>query len=374
MEISDFPFSRLRALSRRECAELHRATRRLPLATPDDAVAELAARVGATPIVTPSPIEVCPPGALAECVTDPLVAIVFATAPGPRAPRFAVELDGRLAACIVDRALGGEAGPGIAESREPLSDLACGVLDYVSARVAAACGRGEELELRGTVTTPAALAHAVGDDGCLVWPASVTLGVDHGVVRVWIPDSLEWPEPTRPPGNAPWLPSLCITLALEAGTATLLVTELASIGPGDVVLLDRHRLRLRGDALEGVASLRAVGTATPRWDAILRDGDAILHGSSSGEPPRMPHDSTNPDPVHAALAVVGDAPIDLRVELARVSLTLTEIAGLRPGEVLVTGRPLGAEVVLRAGERAVATGELVDVEGELGVRVLRLGG
>jgi flagellar motor switch/type III secretory pathway protein FliN len=87
----------------------------------------------------------------------------------------------------------------------------------------------------------------------------------------------------------------------------------------------------------------------------------------------MPNDTTHPDPVYAALAVVGDAPVDLRVELARVALTLAELGELRPGEVIVTGRPLGAEVVLRAGERAVAMGELVDVEGELGVRILRLG-
>jgi type III secretion protein Q len=374
MEIADFPFSRLPALSRRECAELRRAARRLPLAAPDDLLGELAAVLGSTPLVSPTPIELCPAGALADCVTDPLVAVVFATAPEPSAPRFAVELDARLAACIVDRALGGEAGPGTAAPREPLSDLACGVLDYVAARVAAACGRAEGLELRGTVTTPAALAHAVGHDSCLVWPARVTLGDDHGVVRVWIPDSLEFSTPTRGDHAAVWLPSLCMTLALDAGMATLLVTELASLGPGDVVLLERHRARLRGDRLEGLASLRPVGTAAPRWDAILHDGDAILHGSFSGEPPRMSDNSTNPDPVHAALAVVGDAPVDLRVELARVSLTLTEIAGLRPGEVLVSGRPLGAEVVLRAGERAVATGELVDVEGELGVRVLRLGG
>lgn len=87
----------------------------------------------------------------------------------------------------------------------------------------------------------------------------------------------------------------------------------------------------------------------------------------------MTRDMTNSVPLHAALDLVGDAPIELRVELARVALTLSELAEMRPGEVLVTGRPLGTEVVLRAGDRAVATGELVDVEGELGVRVLRLG-
>jgi type III secretion protein Q len=373
MEIAEFPFARLPKLSRRACAELRRAARRLPLSAPDAAVAQLAALLGTTPRATPAPIEVCPPGALAECVTDPLVALVFATAPGPHAPRFAVELDARLAACVVDRALGGTAGPNIPAPHAPLPDLACGVLDYVGARVATAFGPAQQLELRGVVTSPSALALAVGDEGCLVWPANVILGDDHGVVRAWIPDAVDLPAPPPRSPDPSWRQALCVTLAVDGGAATLLTTELASLGPGDVVLLDRHRLRLHGAALEGVASVRAVGTAAPRWDAILRDGDAVLNGHSHGEPPRMSNHSTQPDPVQAALSVVGDAPIDLRVELARVALTLAEIAALRPGEVLVTGRPLGAEVVLRAGERAVATGELVDVEGELGVRILRLG-
>jgi type III secretion system YscQ/HrcQ family protein len=373
MEIADFPFARLPKVSRRACAELRRAARRLPLATPDDALEALASLLGVSPLATPAPIEICPKGALTECVTDPLVAVVFATAPGPRAPRFAVELDARLAACVVDRALGGEAGPAITAPRDPLPELACGVLEYVAARVAAACTSAPRLTLRGVVTSPAALLHAIGDDGCLVWPASVTLGSDHGVVRAWIPDATDQPTPRSQPSRAHWLRAHCVTLALEGGTAALLATELASLGAGDVVLLDRHRLRLRAGVLEGSASVRALGSASPQWHAILQEGDAILNGPSHGEPPHMPNDATHPDPIHAALDVVGDAPIDLRVELARVALTLAEISELRPGEVIVTGRPLGAEVVLRAGERAVATGELVDVEGELGVRIVRLG-
>ena len=374
MEISDFPFSRLPALSRSACAELRRAARRLPLDAPEAAIAQLTSLLGAPLVFEPAPLEVCPPGALAACVSDPLVAVILETGVDLRAPRLAVEIDARLAACLVDRALGGEAGPSIVPPHHPLSDVACGVLGYVAARALGACAPAGALRVRAVITSPAALGQAVGDAGSLVWPARVTLGEDVGVVRAWIPDaSLVPPLNEHRRVASTRLASLCVTLALEAGDASLRPDELASLGHGDVVVFERTRLRLENGAPAGTADVRAVGAARPQWEAALANGDARLAGRAQQGDARMTRDTTNSVPLHAALDLVGDAPIELRVELARVALTLSELAEMRPGEVLVTGRPLGTEVVLRAGDRAVATGELVDVEGELGVRVLRLG-
>jgi flagellar motor switch/type III secretory pathway protein FliN len=68
--------------------------------------------------------------------------------------------------------------------------------------------------------------------------------------------------------------------------------------------------------------------------------------------------------------IAGDVPVELTVELARFTLPLEQIGALRPGEILETGRPVGERVMVRAGERAVASGELFDVEGRIGVRIL----
>src|SRR5690606_14068738 len=73
-----------------------------------------------------------------------------------------------------------------------------------------------------------------------------------------------------------------------------------------------------------------------------------------------------------SLESLGDTPVLLTLELARFTLPLEEIASLAPGEVVRTGAAIGASVALRAGDRVVARGELVDVDGELGVRVLAL--
>jgi type III secretion system YscQ/HrcQ family protein len=67
-----------------------------------------------------------------------------------------------------------------------------------------------------------------------------------------------------------------------------------------------------------------------------------------------------------------EAPVVVRVELGSVSLPASEWAKLRPGDVIETGQRVAEPVVLRIAGRAVARGELVDVEGELGVRIREL--
>jgi type III secretion system YscQ/HrcQ family protein len=67
-----------------------------------------------------------------------------------------------------------------------------------------------------------------------------------------------------------------------------------------------------------------------------------------------------------------EAPVVVRIELGAVSMTAAEWAKLRPGDVIDSGRRLGEPVVLRIGGRVVARGELVDIEGDLGVRVREL--
>jgi type III secretion protein Q len=69
---------------------------------------------------------------------------------------------------------------------------------------------------------------------------------------------------------------------------------------------------------------------------------------------------------------LSELPIDLEVELARIPLSLAELAALRPGAVLPLRVSPGDPVFLRAGDRRIARAELVEVEGEVAARVLGL--
>ena len=67
---------------------------------------------------------------------------------------------------------------------------------------------------------------------------------------------------------------------------------------------------------------------------------------------------------------LADVEVELSIELARLDMPVTEVASLAPGVVVTTGRlVVGERVALRAGDRVIAWGELVDVEGEVGVRL-----
>jgi type III secretion protein Q len=77
-------------------------------------------------------------------------------------------------------------------------------------------------------------------------------------------------------------------------------------------------------------------------------------------------DMSQPDLAGGALPVVLD------VELASVPVPLRDLARIAPGAVLLLGLDRDGHVTLRIGERAVARGELVDVDGAVGVRILTL--
>jgi type III secretion system YscQ/HrcQ family protein len=82
-----------------------------------------------------------------------------------------------------------------------------------------------------------------------------------------------------------------------------------------------------------------------------------------------------PDPASSVVdvtAVLAHAPIEVVAELGRVTLRGAELAGLRPGSVLAVGCDRAAAVTLRVADALWAEGELVEIDGELGVRVTRL--
>lgn len=69
---------------------------------------------------------------------------------------------------------------------------------------------------------------------------------------------------------------------------------------------------------------------------------------------------------------VGEVPVVVRVEIGTAQLSAREWSQLGPGDVLTVGRRVKEPVSIRVSGVEVARGELVDVEGEVGVRILSL--
>lgn len=75
--------------------------------------------------------------------------------------------------------------------------------------------------------------------------------------------------------------------------------------------------------------------------------------------------SANTDPA-------ADLPVTLTVELGRLSLSLAKVADLKAGDVLELLRNSREPVELTSGDRLVARGEIVQMDQDLGIRILQV--
>ena len=279
-------------------------------------------------------------------------------------------LDGALAHRIVALALGGPArapaiGPlGLGE-RGIVAGFVASLLHALEVPLAVSLAAG------GTASRPedaVALALAVTVGGTVGW-ASLEIPV------AWLADASV---------DAKRLGPLPLTACLVVARTLLTAGELAGLVPGDAVVFDGEPcFDLASGAArlvyvtigghEAVARLADDGRVelTGDFRRVRAPGDrtsseeSIMDGRASGE-------QTDGGTVGAGVdvtAVLAAAPIEVVAELGRLTLRGDEVVGLGPGSVLPFGGTTARAVALRVGEEIWAEGELVDVDGELGVRV-----
>jgi type III secretion system YscQ/HrcQ family protein len=94
------------------------------------------------------------------------------------------------------------------------------------------------------------------------------------------------------------------------------------------------------------------------------------NGEASGQSEEIPIDDD--DNLSEAEPLLGDIPIAVVVELGRVQLTADEVIRLRAGQLIELGRSPADPVDLVVNGKLLAKGELVEIEGALGVKLLNL--
>jgi type III secretion protein Q len=82
---------------------------------------------------------------------------------------------------------------------------------------------------------------------------------------------------------------------------------------------------------------------------------------------------SDPADTSDAAAILDDVPVRLTFDLGDRDIPLGELRSLQPGYVFNLGRDPRSTVTIRANGRPIGEGELVDIEGRVGVSVLRLG-
>jgi type III secretion system YscQ/HrcQ family protein len=289
-------------------------------------------------------------------------------------PAAAVEVPAAFAAVVVDRALGGEGASAFAVDPETgLDEVSQGVFGYVVARLLLA--HGGAARLRAVTTDARRVLGALGGGHRVVWPVHVRLAEHSTRVRVWFGEDVPVVVPTAARfGNVAG--RIEVALCAHAARTTLMRDEIAGLGPGDVVVPERCSLvRDETGGWRGEVVLHAEGARRTRWRCEASRATLTIEAIEVDEEGPM-GEATKVDGDGAAerdaLSLAGDAPVEVCVEIARFTLPVAEIAALRAGEVLATGTPIGEHAVLRAGGRALARGQLVDVDGHVGVRITEI--
>jgi type III secretion system YscQ/HrcQ family protein len=285
---------------------------------------------------------------------------------------------GRWALVVVEAALAGKlarAALGLEETElgapRPLTLAEEGALEFLVAALAGA----DVAQVTGVVgeAAVAAFAGPVGDGWLAVAHAHVVSPVGDGWARLIVPDVARLGAPplralAAIEAHAIRFADAHVALRLEVGRTAVARSDLSGLGVGDVILFERFGVR---DARGGPVTLRL---GRGGFGARL-DGDALTieeHFRLNRGVSTMEFDPSQKGDAASADQLLRELPVEVVCELGRVTMSGRELLELRPGVVIPAGRPLSGPVDLTVGGRVVARGELVDVEGEIGVRITQL--
>ncbi|PIR17487.1 MAG: hypothetical protein COV46_03920 [Deltaproteobacteria bacterium CG11_big_fil_rev_8_21_14_0_20_49_13] len=73
-----------------------------------------------------------------------------------------------------------------------------------------------------------------------------------------------------------------------------------------------------------------------------------------------------------AVKMTGDVPVQIVAVMGKRTVSVKELVSFKMGSVIDLARPANEMIDLVAGGKLVAKGELVDIDGKLGVRIVKM--
>ena len=156
---------------------------------------------------------------------------------------------------------------------------------------------------------------------------------------------------------------LPVRLRAEIGRSALKASQLLSLGLGDTVLIGHPWISQDGGLWmvgQGDAGVRV------RWD----DHQLIVTQVYSKTGFSMTQTPSS-EPTEHAIAI-DSVPVYLCFDLGERQIPLSELQALQVGQAMDLGRPLSQSVNIRANGALIGTGELIDIDGRLGVTIKSL--
>ena len=100
------------------------------------------------------------------------------------------------------------------------------------------------------------------------------------------------------------------------------------------------------------------------------EGKSELMEAVMSEPEQQDDETAQGDETSDLSDVLAeDVELTMAAELGRLRISLAHAASYEIGSILRLGKPIGSEVDLTLAGRLVGRGELLNIDGELGVRV-----
>jgi flagellar motor switch protein FliM len=372
-------------------------------------------------------VHVVPMAQLQHYVGEPTFLAVLT--PQPNKTRGLLEVELGLAHHAIDMLLG---GTGEAVALRPLTDIEEGVMTYVIIETLKALSPTidpslPKLRIEGVVRGFQEIQGLIPEtENLAVVQLKAVFGGHAGYVRLVIPEDVL--STANPPTDAAVrrarraadaaahlsrLRNVKTWVRAEIGNVEISAADLSQLRERDVVLIDG--LTCRPDQGQGgTAKLRVGYGRAGHLDAevVVEDGrfQAKVTGISVGAPPppggpeepaeppaeaqeaaappelgEGEDESTTPGSARGRDAVddaqnaggadlMNDIPLQIAVELGRVATTAEDVVALKVGHVFDLNRVAGEPLDLSVQGKVVARGELVEIDGNLGVRILSLAG
>lgn len=157
--------------------------------------------------------------------------------------------------------------------------------------------------------------------------------------------------------------ALPIALRAEIGRSTLSAAMLRALSLRDVILIEQHSVTQSGELWLGRG---AFGIRVRHDDTHLIVTEALSTIGTLMTP------TESPSTAGSAPVALDEIPVQLAFDLGELEFTLGQLKALQPGQVLDLARPLGSALNIRANGALIGYGELVEVDGRLGVAIAAL--
>ncbi len=298
----------------------------------------------------------------------------------PAGKNVALILDDESARWLIQKIFMGQ------ESQGGWTEMESGLLEYMTCKILSTLNpffRESRFILQNVSREESEILKLLSTESSMVEIAFGTR-TEIGMVHAGLFLPAEFQDERKPEidflSRAPWISKRTYTFSVDVGVANLSPDQINILEGGDIILLDRATVSFDEEKVEGKVELHSpmlrrgviqasvfsdgAGSARITVDGIFQEG--LRHMTEVSKKPESAADAEGVSEVLSSLE------IPVVAEFARLNFTLEELSTLKEGQIIELEKSPPEVVDLSVDGKVIASGKLVDVEGKLGVQIVRI--